>query len=118
MLSSHILLDVERTCERVAILHEGQVVEQGSIAELKGKHSHSYTVRIIGDRKAFETELANKNCDVMPNGQHLMDVALPAGKGTEIILKAAVKTDVQLRQMTASIRSLEDVFVKLITTVN
>ncbi|MBC8185192.1 ABC transporter ATP-binding protein [candidate division KSB1 bacterium] len=118
ILSSHILLDVERTCERVVILHQGKVVEQGSISELKGKHSDSYTVRVIGNRKAFETELVNKGCEVEPDGQHFLDVGLPSGKGTELILSVANKTEVQLRQLTASIRSLEDVFVKLIGAVN
>jgi ABC-2 type transport system ATP-binding protein len=114
ILSSHILLDVERTCERVVILHRGKVVEQGSISELKGKHSDSYTVRVVGDRNAFETELLAKGCVVKPNGQHHLDVGLPSGKGTELILAVADKTAVQLRQLTAGIRSLEDVFVKLI----
>jgi len=50
----------------------------------------------------------------VPNGQHFCDVGLPSGKGTELILSVANKTEVQLRQLTASIRSLEDVFVKLV----
>ena len=114
ILSSHILLDVERTCERVVILHQGKVVEQGSISELKGKHSDSYTVRVIGDRKSFEDELLKNGCEVETNGQHFLDVGLPKGKGTDVILNVVNETGVQLRRLTASIRSLEDVFVKLI----
>ncbi len=114
ILSSHILLDVERTCERVVILHQGHVVGQGSIPELKGRHSESYTVRVEGDRERFESELLAQGCSVQKSGKHHFDVGLPSGRGTELILTAADETGVQLRQLTASIRSLEDVFVKLI----
>ena len=34
MLSSHLLDEVERTCDAVAIVDHGQVVRQGSIDEL------------------------------------------------------------------------------------
>jgi ABC-2 type transport system ATP-binding protein len=35
MLSSHLLDEVERTCDAVAIVDRGQVVAQGTIAELR-----------------------------------------------------------------------------------
>ena len=34
LLSTHLLGDVERVCETVVILHQGQVLRQGSVAEL------------------------------------------------------------------------------------
>ena len=36
IFSTHVLHDAERLCDRVTILHEGQVVASGSTAELKG----------------------------------------------------------------------------------
>ncbi|HEX7717898.1 MAG TPA: ABC transporter ATP-binding protein [Marmoricola sp.] len=35
LLSSHILAEVERLCDRVSILREGRVVESGTLAELR-----------------------------------------------------------------------------------
>jgi ABC-2 type transport system ATP-binding protein len=35
-LNSHLLSEVEMTCDRVAIIHKGKVVRQGTIAELTG----------------------------------------------------------------------------------
>jgi len=114
ILSSHILLDVERTCQRVVILHQGRAAGQGTIQELKGRHSESYTVRVEGNREKFEAELLAQSCAMQPTGKHHLDVVLPPGCGTDLIIAAADKTEVQLRQLTAGIRSLEDVFVKLI----
>jgi len=114
ILSSHILFDVERTCERVVILHQGKVISQGTISELKGKHSHSYTVRVVGDREKFEQELIDAGCTINKTDKHHLDVILPAAQDTELILQIADKTQVQLRQLNVGIRSLEDVFVKLL----
>ena len=36
--STHILADVERVCDTVAILHEGRVVTQAPIDELKARY--------------------------------------------------------------------------------
>ena len=37
LVSSHVLSEVERVCDRVAILHEGRIVAQGSIGEVVGE---------------------------------------------------------------------------------
>ena len=37
LVSSHVLSEVERVCDHAAILHEGRVAAQGSIAELVGE---------------------------------------------------------------------------------
>ena len=38
LFSTHILTDIERICERVAILHKGRLIANGSLADLKAKH--------------------------------------------------------------------------------
>ena len=37
LMSSHVLSEVERTCEDLAILNEGQIVARGTMAELVGE---------------------------------------------------------------------------------
>jgi ABC-2 type transport system ATP-binding protein len=38
LFSTHILTDIERVCERAAILHHGRLVAAGNLADLKLKH--------------------------------------------------------------------------------
>jgi len=38
IFSTHILSDVERICDEVAVLHGGNIVLQGSLSELRSKH--------------------------------------------------------------------------------
>jgi ABC-2 type transport system ATP-binding protein len=50
LVSSHILSEVERTCDRVAILHEGRVAALGSVAEIvnEGETLEDAFVRHVG----------------------------------------------------------------------
>lgn len=47
LFSTHILSDVEHICDRIAFLHEGRIVLQGSLEE----------VRVMGKTAATELEL-------------------------------------------------------------
>jgi ABC-2 type transport system ATP-binding protein len=46
-LSSHILSEVEALCDRVGILRQGRLVDQGTLAELR--HLHAQTVEVTFD---------------------------------------------------------------------
>jgi ABC-type dipeptide/oligopeptide/nickel transport system ATPase component len=44
---SHDLFSISRLCDRVAILHEGEIVEIGETERLMASPSHPYTRRLI-----------------------------------------------------------------------
>jgi len=46
--STHILDDVQRVSDRVAILNQGELVAQAPIAEILGGGSSTYTIRFTG----------------------------------------------------------------------
>jgi ABC-2 type transport system ATP-binding protein len=48
-MSSHDLAEVERTCERVAIIREGRIVAEETIEELKGHQRRMAEVTFAGD---------------------------------------------------------------------
>lgn len=55
IFSTHILSDVERICDDVAFLNEGQICFSGSIADLKSKHQ----------KQGFELELLEKKDEAL-----------------------------------------------------
>jgi ABC-2 type transport system ATP-binding protein len=55
MLSSHLLDEVEKVCDAVAILDRGKVVAQGSISELSGEGSRS--VLLLADQSGRAVQL-------------------------------------------------------------
>lgn len=52
LLSSHLLVEVEELCNRVAIVRRGRVAYQGSLAELRRQAGGSYRLRTTDDQKA------------------------------------------------------------------
>jgi ABC-2 type transport system ATP-binding protein len=55
-LTSHVLEVVERLCDRVAIINEGKIVIEGSMAELRGAEDtlEDTFVRVIGGEKVTQ----------------------------------------------------------------
>lgn len=45
LLSSHILSEVEKLCDRVAIIREGKIIEKGSLTELRHLTRTKFTVK-------------------------------------------------------------------------
>lgn len=54
LLSSHVLSEVEQLCDRVTIIHDGAVVESGSLAELRHLSRTSFRVTGVGDVAALQ----------------------------------------------------------------
>jgi len=55
-LTSHVLEVVERLCDRVAIIHEGKIVREGAMQELRSASEtlEDVFVRVVGAGRVFE----------------------------------------------------------------
>src|SRR5215510_5267179 len=55
-LTSHVLEVVERLCDRVAIIHEGKIVTEGALKDLRGGSEtlEDVFVRVVGAEREFE----------------------------------------------------------------
>jgi len=114
ILATHILVDVERTCDRVVIMNRGRVLRQEEIEDLQGTYGGAFLVRVEGDGDRFQAELRERGSGVESGARQLLEVTLPQGGDTDLILEAARTSGVQLRKLVTSVQSLEDVFMKLI----
>ena len=64
MLCTHILADVERVCDRVAILNRGTLVTEGSLDELRSRSgvdgSSVFELEFVEDVASFIPSIAGK----------------------------------------------------------
>ena len=60
IVSSHLLPDVEATCEHVLVMHRGTLVAAGPIDELKGSGRHAFELRIKGDAAPLRGRAARR----------------------------------------------------------
>lgn len=76
VLSSHIFSDIDETCDRVAILRDGEIVAEQNMAELQQSHI------VIGRSQAADTQLTqwrNIEREQQPLIRHLQSTDLPDG---------------------------------------
>jgi ABC-2 type transport system ATP-binding protein len=111
LLSSHLLPDVERVCERVIIMGGGQVLTSGSIGEMSQPHPTLYTVDFVGEVQAFSRELASSGVTVQTSTDGAMAVELPEAGQQHAVLQAARRTDTRIRGLHPKRSSLEEHFM-------
>ena len=114
ILSSHVLPDVETACDRVVVLHQGRVVAQGPIAELKGKSRRAFELRVKGDLARFVAGLRDAGVECHDTDDDVMRVLIGDDRGARDLFALAVQYEVQVRHLRPSVQTLEDVFAKAI----
>ena len=110
ILSSHLLPDVEVVCPHVVVLDRGRVVRQGDVAALTAGGDRAWRVEIRGDADGFCRALTELGATAHMDGVVLVELP-DGGDDTSLIFRAAVDCGVQVRGLTPTRRSLEDVFL-------
>jgi ABC-2 type transport system ATP-binding protein len=119
ILSSHLLPDVEYTCDHVVVMDKGQIATFGPIEQLKGPAGRVYEVRVKGDVGPFVASLAAAGFETHETDEDIMRVFVrgPAGEPGDDqrrIAAIAGQCGAQLRHLRASLPTLEDVFARAI----
>ena len=114
IVSSHLLPDVEATCDSVLVLHHGSIVAQGPIAELKGPSRRVFEIRVKGDADRFIAELRDSGADCHETDADVMRVLIGDDRDARDVFAIATRCGVQVRHLRPSVPTLEDVFAKAI----
>lgn len=114
ILSSHLLPDVEYTCDHVVVLHQARVATQGPIDELKGPRGSVYEIRIKGDRVAFSHLLQAAGMTAHAGEEDVMRVFVPDEEGAHALFSVAAREGIQVRHLRPSLPTLEDVFAQAV----
>ena len=118
LLNSHLLSEVEATCTRVAILNQGQVLAQGTIAELSGG-DRRYEIEIEGDAEPL-AEAIVRQVEAMggtiDRHEGRWRIAVPGHDAAQVqplldALRGAARTVRSLRPVQSS---LEELFVRAV----
>ena len=119
ILSSHLLPDVEFTCDYVVVLDKGQIAAAGTIDSLKGPSGRKYEVRVKGDKDRFIAALSGAGLTCEETEEDVMLVFVPGQSGASgadqrVICDQAARAGVQIRHLRNSLPSLEDVFARAV----
>ena len=114
ILSSHLLPDVEFTCDHLIVLDKGRIATSGRIGELKGPAGSIFELRIKGDPDAFVAVLTANGLECHATDEDVMRVFVPGGKSARDVFALAAQHGVQVRHLRPSVPTLEDVFAKAV----
>jgi len=89
LLSTHILPEVEATCERAIVIDRGRLVAEGSLRELRARRSaHALSVRVRDPNAAAEAAIGGIS------GLNLREVSADATDATRRTLRLMLQLDV------------------------
>jgi ABC-2 type transport system ATP-binding protein len=117
VVSSHLLPDIERTCDAVIVVKAGQVVRQGPLAELSRTVDPEVEVDLFAFSAAFVDAVAARGGRLAQEQGSRLRFAFPQGaEGTagRLLFEAARESGAQIRGFRPAQRRLEDVFMEAI----
>lgn len=114
VLSSHLLEEIERICDRAIILADGRVAASGSLDELRGTGTGTI-VELEDSAAEVAGLLRQRGLDVSADGNRLVVIG---AVGQEALLVDSVRDAVAhqgagLRSLRPRRRTLEDVFLEI-----
>jgi ABC-2 type transport system ATP-binding protein len=117
ILSSHLLPDVEYTCDDVVVMDKGRVAVEGRIAALKQPRGRVYELRVKtrgGSTEAFIETLRTAGLDCHATDEDVMRVFVPGEGGAQRLFELASAAQAQVRHLRPSVPTLDDVFASAI----
>jgi oligopeptide/dipeptide ABC transporter ATP-binding protein len=79
LLIAHDLALAAQVCERVAVLHLGQIVEAGATAGVTRRPQHPYTAMLLSATPDPDPRVARARRRIVPRGDPLSPLAPPSG---------------------------------------
>lgn len=116
VLCSHLLPDIEKTCDEVIVMRRGEVVTRGPIGLLKATEDFQVRIDLRQWDAAFEEALGTSGGKLLsrqgPSARFVFSKK-PDDVG-RLLFEAARASKTQLRGFEASERSLEDIFLEAV----
>ncbi|MEO8035444.1 MAG: ABC transporter ATP-binding protein [Acidobacteriota bacterium] len=106
-VSSHLLAEIELMCDRVAIIHKGHLLRQGTVKQLISSQ-RSVEIR-VGDVASAAAVLHERGYDIAPNGDRFV---LPIDEDqTPPLLAALAASNVAVYHASPHAQTLEEMFL-------
>lgn len=118
ILSTHILPEVQATCNKVIIIHQGKIVAQDSIEQLERMNQGSIflTLKMRKSNSSLEAAIRKidgvKDIEAITN-QHYRITLAEKDELIELVASEVIRSGAGLIELTPNRGNLEDVFLKL-----
>jgi len=112
VICSHLLRDIEETCEEAVILKGGKIVHHSNLEEERSSNRRFVEIETEGDDGTFADAIERLGCACSVTSPGKIKAVLTEGIEIRDIYRLAADRDVQLRRLNYRRDSLEDIFLK------
>jgi ABC-2 type transport system ATP-binding protein len=116
-LSSHLLDEVQKTCQAAAVIDRGRLVAQGSIDELVGAGRRELDIGVDHPDVALHVLAAHRAVAEVTDTPHGIRVALAGDNGAADINASLVRAGVAVFRLEPVRESLEERFLEITSRV-
>jgi ABC-2 type transport system ATP-binding protein len=116
LVSSHLLPDIERTCDEVIVMRSGQIATQGPLSELRATVGAQVEAELRQPSEAFVEAVVMRGAKLGEREGCRYRIAFPDGTVDpgRVLMEAAQASGAQLRGFRPAVRTLEDVFLEAV----
>jgi ABC-2 type transport system ATP-binding protein len=112
VVCSHLLHDVEETCEEVLILKQGRIVHFSNLERERESSGRFLELETAGNDAGLAEALAQRGCTCTAAGAGRYRVVLAEGFELRELYRLAAERDMQLRRMNYRRDTLQDIFLE------
>jgi len=112
LISSHLLRDIDDTCDEVLILKNGRIAALSNIEEERRSHRNFIELETIGAVEGFAEKMRELGCECacFPGGR--VKIVMPDEIEARDLYATAAQQGVEIRRMHQRRDSLEDIFLR------
>ncbi len=116
LVSSHLLPDIERVCDQVIVVFQGQLRAQGLIKDLKRIEGHPVDIELREPNAAFVNEAVTLGAQLVSSkGQsYRFQTTGTPEQAAKLLFSAAHRVGAQIRGFDIAERSLEEAFLEAV----
>ena len=108
LISSHLMGDIERTCDRIIVLEAGELLEQGEVSRYT-TDTETLVLEFDEGAEAVATALAGKGIEATTEGRALV-IEDASQDDLDTIRDATVETGAYLHRLAPRAHTLSDIF--------
>lgn len=112
LISSHLLRDIDQTCDEVLILKDGRIAALCNIEEERRSHRNFIELESVGPMQEFCDSLRGLGCECAHSADGRIKLVMPDGIEPRDLYVAANRTGMQIRRIHRRRDSLEDIFMR------
>ena len=118
LISSHLLRDIDETCDEVLILKNGRVAALCNIEEERRSHRNFIELETMGPAESFAEKMRELGCECacFPGGR--VKLVMPDSIQARDVYATAAQANVQIRRIHQRRDSLEDIFLRAMDADN